>query len=186
MKFESVLPLVRAMLGQLGYDPDSEELRDTPARVARAWEELLSGKDQRAEEVLGTVFDEAFDEIVVSRRIPFFSMCEHHLLPFHGTTDIGYVPNGNVVGLSKLARLVDMHARRLQIQERMTRDIAQDIERVLGPVGVGVVVRAKHLCQCSRGVKKEGEMVTSFTTGIFRDPQKYAARTELFSLFNAP
>lgn len=171
------------MLVALGYDPATEALRDTPARVARAWIEILGGRTETAEGVLGTQFEAPeYDEVVVLRGISFFSTCEHHLLPFHGTADVAYVPNGGrVVGLSKLARLVDMHARRLQLQERLASDIANDLTRVLAPRGAAVVIRATHFCMCSRGVSKPGaEMVTSVMLGCFRERPE--ARAELMAL----
>ncbi len=176
---------VAALLRALGRDTEDESIRDTPDRVARAWTELLAGYGQRAEEVLATTFGAGeYDQIVALRDIPFFSTCEHHLLPFHGTADVAYVPNGRVVGLSKLARLVDMHARRLQLQERMTRDVASDLERVLGASAVAVVVRAQHLCMCARGVGKSGaSMVTSDVRGAFRE--EASARAEVFALLKA-
>ncbi len=181
---------VRDLLLALGCDPSSDALRDTPARAARAWTEQLAGYGQTAEEVLGTTFDAAeYDEVVLLRQIPFYSTCEHHLLPFCGTADVAYVPGvlspgpARVVGLSKLARLVDIHARRLQLQERMTQAIADDLERVLDPAGVAVIVRAQHLCMCARGVGKAGaSMVTAVMRGCFR--KKPEARTELLMLVN--
>lgn len=175
---------VHELLLGLGYDPEDEAIQDTPDRVARAWREQLHGRTLTAEKVLGTTFDaDNYDEVIILRDIPFYSTCEHHLLPFHGTAHLAYVPEtgGRVVGLSKLARLVDMHARRLQLQERMTRSIAADMTRVLKPAGVGVVVQAQHLCMCSRGVGKPGaSMVTSVMQGCFRE--KSEARAELLSL----
>jgi GTP cyclohydrolase I len=174
---------VADLLGALGYDVASDALAATPARVARAWEEQLGGRSLVAEEILSHDFDaEGYDEMVLLRAIPFYSTCEHHLLPFHGSADVAYVPSkGRVVGLSKLARLVDMHARRLQLQERLTAEVAADLTRVLAPVGVAVVVRAQHLCVCSRGVQKPGaEMVTSVMLGCFRT--KPEARAELLAL----
>jgi GTP cyclohydrolase IA len=179
---------VATLLQALGYDVDSDGLRDTPARVARAWVEQLAGTSSTAESILGTTFDAGhYDEIVILRAVPFYSTCEHHLLPFYGTADVAYVPGGRqgtrVVGLSKLARLVEMHARRLQLQERMTEGIADDMMRVLGPVGVGVVVRAQHMCMCARGIAKPGaEMVTSVMRGCFRE--KPEARAELMTLLS--
>lgn len=183
MNQKAVTQAVTDLLQGLGYDTTSEALRDTPDRVARAWQEQLGGHLLVAEEVLRTEFEaNGYDEVVLLRAIPFYSTCEHHLLPFYGSADVAYVPaDGRVVGLSKLARLVDMHARRLQLQERFTIDIARDLERVLKPAGVAVVARAQHLCMCSRGVCKPGaEMVTSVMFGCFRD--KPAARAELMAL----
>jgi len=178
-----VATAVGELLRALGYDTSAEALRGTPDRVARAWEEQLGGRELVADEVLRTEFDaHGYDEVVVLRAIPFYSTCEHHLLPFYGSADVAYVPgDGRVVGLSKLARLVDMHARRLQLQERFTSDIANDLDRVMRPLGVAVVARAQHLCMCSRGVCKPGaEMVTSVMLGCFRD--KPEARAELMAL----
>ncbi|HLK14779.1 MAG TPA: GTP cyclohydrolase I FolE [Fimbriimonadaceae bacterium] len=179
-----VVKAVRSLLVALDYDPSDAALVDTPERVARAWAEQLAGVNQKAEEILGATFDAArYDEIILLRDIPFHSTCEHHLLPFHGTADVAYVPKvtARVVGLSKLARLVDLHARRLQLQERMTQGIADDLARVIEPAGVAVVVRAQHLCMCARGVGKPGAvMVTSVMRGCFRDAPE--ARAELMSL----
>lgn len=176
---------VRELLAALGQDPSSEALRDTPARVARAWKEQLSGYDGSAEEVLRTDFTADYDDIILLRDIPFYSTCEHHLLPFHGVAHVAYIPQdakpAKVVGLSKLARLVELHARRLQLQERMTQEIARDLCRVVNAKAVGVVVRAQHLCMCARGVSKPGaEMVTSHMRGIFR--MNAEARAELLQL----
>ena len=160
------------LLVALGFDPSAEAIRGTPARVARAWKELLAGYTQTAPEVLKTTFDSGkYDQLVALRGIAFYSMCEHHLLPFYGTADVAYIPgtNGTVVGLSKLARLVDMHARRLQLQERMTKAVATDLSDELGAAGVAVIIRATHLCMCARGVAKDGaQMVTSDVRGLFR------------------
>lgn len=175
---------VHEMLVGLGYDPSSDALRDTPKRVAKAWREQLAGRTLNARRVLATTFDaDGYDAVVALRDIPFYSTCEHHLLPFHGVAHVAYIPSkgGRVTGLSKLARLVDMHARRLQLQERMTRDIARDLNEVLRPEGVGVIVEAAHMCMCARGVSKPGaRMVTSTVLGCFRDQPE--ARAELMSL----
>lgn len=169
---------VKLLLVALGQNPECDALQDTPARVARAWKEQLAGYGESAERVLGAMFDaDGYDGIVRLRDIPFHSTCEHHLLPFHGTADVAYVPReARVVGLSKLARLVDLHARRLQLQERMTQAIADDLVRVLDPVGVAVFVRAQHLCMCARGVAKAGaSMMTSAVRGCFRDKPELLA-----------
>lgn len=174
---------VRDMLLALGLDPNDPAIIDTPSRVARAWKEQLAGYAQKAEDILVTAFDAPdYDEIVLLRSIPFYSTCEHHLLPFHGLADVAYIPQkGRVVGLSKLARLVEMHARRLQLQERMTSSIADDLQRCLEPVAVGVVVEAQHMCMCARGVEKPGAaMVTSVMRGSFRE--KPASRAELMAM----
>lgn len=165
------LGAVVSLLHHVGENPDREGLRDTPARYLRAMREMTSGYGHRAEDVLGAVFNEPCDEMVVVSGLPFHSLCEHHLLPFHGTATIGYLPRGKVVGLSKLPRLLELHARRLQIQERLTRDIAHDIERVLNPLGVGVVLCAHHTCMSARGVRSAGNMITATLLGAFKtDP----------------
>lgn len=145
----------------IGQDPKREGLLKTPGRYLKALKELTEGYGMDPKAILGTVFSEACDEMVVVRDIPFWSLCEHHLLPFQGHATVGYIPDGKVVGLSKLARLVHAHARRLQVQERMTHDIAGDIEAHLSPQGVGVVVRASHTCMAMRGVRTPAEMLTS-------------------------
>lgn len=174
---------VAVLLTALGYDVTDETIRDTPKRVAKALWEMTSGRQLSAREVLGTTFPgEGYDGIVLLKDIPFYSLCEHHLLPFNGKAHVAYVPSGKrVVGLSKLARLVEMHARRLQLQERLTRGIANDLQDVLEPVGVAVIIEATHLCMCARGVEKAGAaMKTSTLVGCFRD--KPEARAELFEL----
>ena len=179
---------VRELLAALGRDADSPGLRKTPHRVAKAWGEMLGGYALTAEDVVrtsdGEHFDgEGYDQAIVMRDIAFVSACEHHLLPFYGKAHVAYVPGESrrVVGASKLARLVDMHARRLQLQERLTRDVARDLLRVSGAVGVAVVVEATHLCMCARGVRRDGaQMVTSEMLGVFRD--KPEARAEAIAL----
>lgn len=162
---------IRLLLAHLGEDPDRDGLHDTPARVVRALVEMTEGYRQDPADVLSTTFDTDvhYDQMVMSLGIPFTSLCEHHMLPFVGHVDIGYLPAGRVVGLSKLARLVDIYARRLQVQERMTQQIADAIREHLHPLGVGVVVHAHHSCQAARGIRKDGTMVTSAMHGEFRD-----------------
>ncbi len=174
--------LVREILRRVGDDPDREGLQETPARIVRSWKEIYAGYAQRAEDVLVTQFQaEQYDEMVLLRDIEFFSTCEHHMLPFHGRAHVAYLPDKKIVGLSKLARLSDMYARRLQVQERLTYQIATALERVLRPKGVAVMIEAKHLCMCSRGVgKKEGQMVTSCLLGVFKE--NLASRTEFLAL----
>lgn len=163
---------VVTLLRWIGEDPSRDGLRDTPARVAKAWREMTSGYDDDPAEILARTFDESSDELIVLRNIAFHSTCEHHLLPFHGTATVGYLP-GKVVGISKLARLVECFARRLQIQERMTRQVAEAIEEHLGARGVGVIVRAHHLCMGCRGVRQpDTEMVTSAMLGTLRSDAK--------------
>lgn len=170
------------MLEGLGEDPKREGLLKTPDRVARAMLEMLSGRTQRPDVVLGTDFaGDGYDEMVTLRGISFYSMCEHHLLPFSGTAVVTYIPRDRVVGLSKLARLVDVFGRRLQLQERMTRQIGDALEDSLKPVGWGVAVKASHLCMCARGVSKPGaEMVTTAVGGLLKTDEK--ARDEFLRL----
>ena len=171
---------VRTLLTYVGEDPSRDGLKDTPDRVCRALVEMTEGSRQSPKEILNRVFDESYDEMVISRDIPFTSICEHHLLVFEGTVDIGYIP-GKVVGLSKLSRLVDCFAKRLQIQERLTREIAYAIRDYLNPIGVAVIVKASHSCMSCRGVKKSGSvMVTSSMIGALRD--KPEARAEFLAL----
>ena len=161
--------LVRQLLVAIGEDPDRDGLLETPARIARMYEEIFTGLDQDPVEILSTSFDEAFDEMVILREIPFYSMCEHHFMPFHGQAHVGYLPNGKIVGLSKIARAVEVFAKRPQVQERLTGQIADCIQEVLGAKGVGVVIEAEHLCMTMRGVRKPGaKMVTSAMRGRFK------------------
>ncbi|HEY0507180.1 MAG TPA: GTP cyclohydrolase I FolE [Blastococcus sp.] len=171
------------MLLAIGEDPDRPGLQDTPGRVARAYAETFAGLWQDPYDVLATTFDEGHDEMVLVKDIPMYSTCEHHLVPFHGQAHVGYIPgaDGRVTGLSKLARLVEVYARRPQVQERMTRQIADALYDVLKPQGVLVVIQAEHLCMAMRGVRKPGSTtVTSAVRGIFRDNP--ATRAEAMSL----
>ncbi|KTG18014.1 GTP cyclohydrolase I [Guyparkeria sp. XI15] len=173
---------VKTILAELGEDTGREGLTDTPKRVAKALLYLTQGLDQRLESAIGNaLFDSSNDEMVVVRNIEFFSLCEHHMLPIIGHVDIGYLPQGKVLGLSKLARVVDLYARRLQIQENMTQQIAEAIESATGAAGVAVQVRAAHMCMAMRGVEKvESETVTSRMTGQFRESA--ATRNEFLQL----
>jgi len=174
---------VREILLAVGEDPDRDGLRDTPARVARAYAEQFAGLGQRPENVLTTVFDAGHDEMVLVRDIEVYATCEHHLIPFFGVAHVGYIPNekGQLTGLSKLARLVDLYARRPQVQERMTSQIADGLMSVLEPSGVIVVIEAEHLCMAMRGVRKPGaKTVTSAVRGSFRD--NTGTRAEAMSL----
>jgi GTP cyclohydrolase IA len=174
---------VAEILLAIGEDPDREGLRDTPARVAKMYAELLSGMREDPETHLKSVFTENYDEIVLLRDIPFYSVCEHHLLPFIGSAHVAYLPTGRVLGVSKLARIVDCFAKRLQCQERLTGQIADLIMTRLEPLGVAVVIEASHSCMTIRGIKKPGSsMVTSALRGIFRkDPR---SRLEILSLLH--
>jgi len=174
---------VRELLIAVGEDPDRPGLRETPARVARAYAETFAGLGQDPAEILATTFDEDHDELVLVKDIPMYSTCEHHLVPFHGMAHVGYIPgaDGRVTGLSKLARLVEVYARRPQVQERMTRQIADALFDALKPQGVIVVIEAEHLCMAMRGIRKPGATtVTSAVRGIFRDSA--ATRNEAMSL----
>lgn len=175
---------VHGLLDAMGENPERDGLKDTPKRVARAYRELFAGYGQDPKKVLGTVFEvESYDEMIASTNIDFYSMCEHHMLPFIGTATVAYIPgeDGRVVGLSKLSRLVEVFARRLQIQERMTKQIADAITEALQPRGVGVVVRARHLCMAARGVgKQNSDMVTSAVSGLMKTDAK--ARDEFLRI----
>ena len=160
---------VRRLIEAIGEDPDREGLRDSPRRIAAMYRELFDGLEQDPAAVLAVGFAEGHDELVILREIPFHSMCEHHFMPFHGEAHVGYLPNGRIVGLSKIARAVEIFARRPQVQERLTSQIAECIEQVLDARGVGVVIEAEHLCMTARGVRKPGsKMVTSAMRGAFR------------------
>lgn len=173
---------VRDLLAYIGEDPQREGLLETPKRVVKAWDEMTVGYGQDPALILAKDFDgNGYDEMVLVPNVEFFSTCEHHMLPFFGVAHVGYVPRKRVVGLSKLARLVDCFARRLQIQEQLTSQIADAIQEHLDPLGVGVVIQAKHLCMCARGVgKQQSSMVTSQMRGVLM--KKPAARAEFMSL----
>lgn len=165
---------VRTILTDLGEDPTREGLKKTPERVAKSLRYLTSGYDMTPEQVIGdALFEAPHDNMVMVHDIEFYSMCEHHMLPFFGKAHVAYIPNGRIVGLSKVARLVDVYARRLQVQERLTMEIAEALERTLGPKGVGVVMEATHLCMQMRGVEKQGSRTTtSALRGVFRDDSR--------------
>lgn len=169
----------------IGEDPNREGLIKTPARVEKAWKFITQGYQQNAKEIVnGAIFeDEKNNNMVIVKDIELYSLCEHHLLPFYGRAHVGYIPNGKIIGLSKIPRLVDMFARRLQVQERLTTQIAQIIQEFLDPAGVGVVIEAKHLCSMMRGVEKQNsEMVTSAMYGEFHDSAE--TRAEFLSLIS--
>lgn len=175
---------IRDLLIAIGEDPDRDGLQDTPARVARGYEEIFGGLHKKPEEVLTTTFDLGHDELVIVKDIAFNSMCEHHLLPFHGHAHIGYIPNknGRITGLSKLARVTDVFAQRPQVQERLTTQIADSIMEILDPQGAIVVLEAEHMCMSLRGVRKPGAVtVTSVVRGTLRD---VATRAEAMSLIS--
>jgi GTP cyclohydrolase I len=173
---------VRELLLAIGEDPDRDGLRDTPARVARAYAEIFAGLRQTADDVLTTTFDLGHEEMVLVQDIEVYSTCEHHLVPFHGVAHVGYIPgiHGRITGLSKLARLVEVYAKRPQVQERLTTQIADAMVRILEPRGVIVVIQCEHLCMSMRGIRKPGaRTTTSAVRGQLRDP---ATRAEAMSL----
>jgi len=174
--------LVREQLRLLGEDPDREGLVRTPMRVAKSMAFLTRGKLERIEDLVGdAIFDEDHHNMVMVRDIEMYSLCEHHLLPFFGKAHVAYIPNGRIVGLSKLPRIVDHFARRLQVQERLTEEVASAVESVLQPLGVGVVIEAEHLCMMMRGVEKQNSRtITSALRGVFRDDAR--TRDEFLSL----
>jgi len=179
---DRITDLVRSLLAELDGSPDREGLARTPDRVAQSLRFLTSGHGHTVEEVLnGAVFEEACDEIVLVKDIEVYSLCEHHLLPFVGKAQVAYLPRGRVIGLSKIPRIVDLFARRLQIQERLTVEIAKAIEKATAPAGVGVIVEAAHLCMMMRGVEKQNSVaVTSCMLGRFRSDPK--TRSEFLTL----
>lgn len=174
--------LYKDLLTRIGEDPDREGLRDTPERAAKAMEFLTQGYQQKLEDVVNNaIFEVADNHMVIVKDIELYSLCEHHMLPFIGKCHIGYIPEGKVLGVSKLARIVDLFARRLQIQERLTNQVANSIMETIAPEGVGVVIEAKHLCMMMRGVEKQNScMVTSAMLGSFRSDQ--STRNEFLQL----
>jgi len=160
---------IRAFFEHIGEDPEREGLKDTPNRVIAAYEKLFGGYKQKPEDVLTVFGDESYDEMIVVKNIEFYSMCEHHVLPFFGKAHVGYIPDGKIIGLSKIPRLVEMYARRLQNQERLTNDIAKGLSSILKPKGVGVILEAQHFCMMARGIEKQGSWVTtSSLLGLFK------------------
>ncbi len=177
--------LVRGLLSAIGDDPLREGLIDTPKRVVKSWAELYSGYSKDPEAILGTTFEAGkYDEMVILKDIELYSTCEHHMIPFFGKAHIAYIPTERVVGLSKLARLVEVFSRRLQIQEKLTDQIAETLDKVLKPRGVAVVIEAKHMCMCARGVSKQNSsMITSSLRGLLKEDPK--ARGEFMSMIRA-
>jgi GTP cyclohydrolase IA len=174
--------LVREMLVRLGEDPEREGLTATPERVRKAMKYLTKGYNEDPDAMLkGALFTVSYDEMVIVKDVEMFSLCEHHMLPFFGKVHVAYIPNGRVIGLSKIPRLIEIFSRRLQIQERLTTQIAETIQRVIEPQGVGVVIEARHLCMMMRGVEKQhSAAVTSSMLGVFRNEEE--TRTEFLSL----
>ena len=177
-----VISAVKIILQFIGDDPEREGLLKTPLRMIESWKKIFGGYAQNPENVLQVSFGEfgKYDQMILLKDIDFYSVCEHHFLPIIGTVAIAYIPKDRVVGISKLARLVEIYARRLQIQERLTADIGHSIENILEPEGVGVLIKARHLCISSRGVEKQNsEMITSYLGGVFRE---VSVRQEFFNL----
>ena len=181
----ATVDLIRALLTQLGEDPTREGLARTPERVARSYKELTSGMHMSIDEVVGHgVFTEDISEMILVKDIEFYSLCEHHLLPFYGRVHVGYIPDGKIIGLSKIPRIVDLFSRRLQVQERLTVQIAEAIESILKPKGVGVVADGQHLCMMMRGVQKQNSStMTSCLRGAFQGDSK--TRLEFMSMVNS-
>lgn len=179
---DPIEPLIRGLLAELGQDPERDGLERTPARVAKAMRFLTKGYEEDPIEILnGAMFDVSYDEMVVVKDIEFYSLCEHHMLPFFGRVHVAYIPNGRVVGLSKIPRVVEMFARRLQVQERLTMEVAETLEKVLQPRGVAVVTESIHLCMMMRGVQQQNTFaITSSLKGVFQsDPMTRSEFMEL-------
>ena len=166
--------IIAELLSEIGENPNREGLKKTPLRVAKSWKFLSKGYSQNIDEIVnGAIFSEAYDEMVTIKDIDFYSMCEHHLLPFFGKAHVAYIPNGKVLGLSKVPRVVDMFGRRLQLQERMTQNIAKTLNDVLEPKGVAVILEGHHMCMEMRGVEKQNSSTTtSYMTGLFRKDER--------------
>lgn len=182
---DPIEPLVHELMTHLGENPGRDGLKETPYRVAKAFRELTRGYQQDPQQVLrSALFDVTYDEMVIVKDIEVFSLCEHHLLPFYGKLHIAYIPTDRVIGLSKTARMVDIFARRLQIQERLTQQVAESIQEAIKPAGVGVVCEAQHLCMMMRGVEKQhSSTITSAMLGVFRDNPK--TREEFLTLVSS-
>lgn len=184
LNYESIENSIKTIIKEVGENPEREGLLKTPHRVAKAYEFLTQGYRKDVKEVLNSaIFNEKYDEMVIVKDIDFYSMCEHHLLPFFGKVHIAYIPDGKIVGLSKIPRIVDIFARRLQVQERMTQEIADTIEEYLSPRGVGVVAEAYHMCKMMRGVEKQNSnTITSAMHGIFKSDAR--TRSEFLDLIS--
>jgi GTP cyclohydrolase I len=181
---QTIAPLIRELLERLGEDPHRDGLARTPERVDKALKFLTSGYGMDVDKIVnGALYDVKYDEMVVVKDIEFFSLCEHHMLPFYGKMHVAYIPQSKVIGLSKIPRIVDVFARRLQIQERLTQEVAQTIQQIIKPLGVGVICEARHFCMMMRGVEKQHSgAMTSAMLGVFRDGKK--TRDEFLALVN--
>ena len=179
---KNIEKLTKELLIEIGEDPQREGLLKTPLRVSKSWQYLISGYNQTIDKVVnGAIFNEENQDMIIVKDINYYSLCEHHLLPFMGKVHVGYIPNGKVLGLSKISRIVDIYSKRLQLQERLTHQIANSITDFLNPRGVGVVIEGEHLCMRMRGVQKQNAiMQTSSMTGIFRKEEK--TREEFLNL----
>jgi len=184
MKKNNIQELTEALLLELGEDPNREGLIKTPERVAKAWKFFTKGYYENIDEITNrAIFTEDVQDMVIVRDIEFFSLCEHHLLPFFGKAHVGYIPNGKVIGLSKIPRIVDMYSHRLQVQERLTNQVANGIKKILDPIGVAVVMEGKHMCMQMRGVEKQNSFAsTSAMLGQFRESTE--TRSEFLSIIN--
>ncbi len=173
MDKDKIKEFTRDFIKYIGDDPDREGLKDTPDRFAKAWDKLYSGYKLKPEDVLTVFDDEKYDEMIVVKDIEFYSTCEHHLIPFYGKVHVGYIPNGKIIGLSKIPRIVEIFSRRLQNQERLTFQIADALDKALQPKGVGVIIEGKHMCMMARGVEKQNTVVTtSSVKGLFKSNDK--------------
>ena len=181
---ETIEQLTKALLENIGENPDREGLIKTPTRVAKAWEFFSRGYNQNIDDIInGAIFNEDAKDMVIVRDIEFFSLCEHHLLPFFGKAHVGYIPNGKVIGLSKIPRIIDMYSRRLQVQERLTSQVADKLMQALDPRGALVVIEAEHLCMSMRGVQKPGSLtLTSAVRGLFLSDATSAEALQLLGI----
>ena len=175
--------LIKQILQEIGENPDREGLQDTPKRVVKSWKELYAGYSKNPEDLFTTFESDGYDQIVLLKDIEMYSMCEHHMLPFHGVAHVAYIPDGKIVGISKLARIVDMYSKRLQNQERITQQVTDCLMKYLQPKGAACIIEAKHMCMCARGVGKQNSvMTTSSMYGAFF--VNGSARAELLRLIN--
>ncbi len=184
MDLKKIAKNIESILTEIGEDPKRQGLLKTPERVAKAYQFLMQGYTQNIDKVLnGAIFDEKYDEMVIVKDIDFYSMCEHHMIPFYGKVHVAYIPNGKIVGLSKIPRIVDVFARRLQVQERMTQQIADTLQKYLNPLGVAVVVEGYHMCMMMRGVQKQNSYsITSAVHGDFKEDAR--TRSEFMELIS--